>query len=104
MLSPVPFTRIKIHDTFWAPRQEINRTNTLPLIFRHLRETGRIDALKLEWKPGQPNPPHVFWESDVAKWIEAASYSLRAQPDPALEQQLDEVIDLLARAQQPDGY
>jgi len=104
MFSPVPFSRVKIHDAFWAPRQEINRANTLPLIYRHCAESGRIGALKLEWRPGQPNRPRVHWESDVAKWMEAAGYSLRARPDGELTQRLDEVIGLLAKAQQPDGY
>ena len=95
MLFPVPISRIKIRDAFWAPRQEINRTTTIPLIYRQCQESGRTGALKLEWKPGQPNPPHVFWESDLAKWIEASSYSLRAHPDAELERQVDEVIDPL---------
>lgn len=46
----------------------------------------------------------VFQDSDVAKWLEAVAYSLSTHPDPALEAQADEVIDLVARAQQPDGY
>ena len=104
MFSPVPFSRVKIHDAFWAPRQEINRANTLPHIYRHCEESGRIGALKLEWGPGQANRPRVHWESDVAKWMEAASYSLRSRPDGELTQRLDEVIGLLAKAQQPDGY
>ena len=104
MLSPVPSSRVKIHDAFWAPRQEINRTTTLPLIYRHCGESGRIGALKLDWKPGQPNPPQVAWDSDLAKWMEAASSSLRTHPDPRLESQLDELIGLLAKAQRPDGY
>ena len=93
-----------MQDSFWAPRQEVNRTVTIPLIHRRCQETGRIDALKLEWKAGQPGPPHIFWESDLAKWMEAASYSLVQHPDPALEADLEEMIGLLARAQQPDGY
>jgi DUF1680 family protein len=40
----------------------------------------------------------------VAKWIEAAAYSLATHPDPALEALLDEVIALIASSQQPDGY
>ncbi len=48
--------------------------------------------------------PHIFWDSDVAKWLEAASYSLATHPDPVLETQVDEVINLIAGAQQPDGY
>src|SRR6185436_13403222 len=47
---------------------------------------------------------HVFWESDVAKWMEAAAYSLRTHPNAELENQLEEVVSLLARAQQSDGY
>lgn len=46
----------------------------------------------------------VFQDSDVAKWLEAAAYSLATHPDPELEAKADEVIDLVARAQQPDGY
>ncbi len=69
-----------------------------------LQDSGRLDALRLTWKPGQPNPPHVFWESDIAKWVEAASYSLGTHPDPDLEALLDGVIALLDGAQQPDGY
>jgi hypothetical protein len=89
---------------FWQQRQEINRKHTLPIEYQQLKETGRWDAFRLNWKAGQPNPPHIFWDSDVAKWIEAASYSLAAVADPQLEAWLDECIALVAAAQQPDGY
>lgn len=46
----------------------------------------------------------VFQDSDVAKWIESASYSLINSPDPVLEKELDEVIDIISRAQDKDGY
>ncbi|SET49513.1 glycoside hydrolase family 127 protein [Paenibacillus sp. NFR01] len=46
----------------------------------------------------------VFQDSDVAKWLEAVAYSLRIKPDPELERQADEMIDLVGEAQQPDGY
>lgn len=104
MLSPVPISRIAIDDSFWAPRLETNRCATIPMVYQRCRETGRIDALKLQWKEGRPNKPHVFWESDIAKWMEAAAYSLRVHPDPELEAQLEEVVSLLACAQQSDGY
>jgi DUF1680 family protein len=67
------------------------------------KETGRLDALRLNWKPGM-EPPHIFWDSDVAKWIEAASYSLGTHPNPELEAKVDEVVRLIVAAQQPDGY
>ncbi|WP_310832814.1 glycoside hydrolase family 127 protein [Paenibacillus pedocola] len=46
----------------------------------------------------------VFQDSDVAKWLEAVGYSLKLKPDPELERQADEVIDLIGEAQQEDGY
>ncbi len=46
----------------------------------------------------------VFQDTDVAKWLEAVAYSLSYEPDAALEQTADEVIELIGKAQQPDGY
>ena len=46
----------------------------------------------------------VFQDSDVAKWLEAASYSLMLRPDEALTAKCDEIIDIIGLAQQPDGY
>ncbi|HKD74532.1 MAG TPA: beta-L-arabinofuranosidase domain-containing protein, partial [Ktedonobacterales bacterium] len=103
-MLPVPFRHVTIDDTFWAPRIQRNRESTLPFIYQNLQETGRIDALRLTWKPGDEPMPHIFWDSDIGKWIEAASNSLATTPDPALKQQVDDVIDLLAQGQHADGY
>ncbi len=46
----------------------------------------------------------VFQDTDVAKWLEAVAYSLSYEPDSSLEKTADEVIDLIGKAQQPDGY
>lgn len=46
----------------------------------------------------------VFQDSDVAKWLEAAAYSLQIKPDEDLEGRIDEICDLVADAQEPDGY
>ena len=46
----------------------------------------------------------VFQDSDVAKWLEAAAYSLLIRPDAELKQRIDELCDLIAAAQEPDGY
>ena len=102
--QPVPFTAVRFTDAFWAPIQEINRTRAIPANEQQCRATGRIDAFELNWKPGMPDQPHIFWDSDVAKWIEAASYSLATHPDAALDRRLDTVIAQIAKAQQADGY
>ncbi len=46
----------------------------------------------------------VFQDSDAAKWIEAAAYSLSLFPDRKLEETVDKLIDIIADAQEPDGY
>ncbi|MFO7959173.1 MAG: glycoside hydrolase family 127 protein [Candidatus Brocadiia bacterium] len=102
--EPVPFENVQFTDRFWAPRMETNRSVTLPAQYEHLKDTGRIDAWRLDWQPGDPNPPHKFWDSDVAKWLEAVGWTLAAGPDPELERLADRVIELIAGAQQPDGY
>ncbi len=104
ILYPVPFTHVMIDDTFWQPRIEMNRTHTLPHSYRLLQTTGRLAAFRLDWTPEKETALHIFWDSDVAKWIEAASYSLATSPDLELEQQVDEVIAVIAGAQQSDGY
>jgi DUF1680 family protein len=89
---------------FWAPRIETNRRVTLPAQYRLCVETGHIEALKLNWKPGQPNYPHASWDSDIAKWIEAVAYSLYTHPDRKLEARVDEIVDWIGKAQTSDGY
>ena len=101
-LEAVPFTRVQLEDAFWAPRVETNRRVTLPMEYRQCKETGRIDAWT--WKKGQPNEPHIFWDSDVGKWIEAAAYSLMAYPDKTLQEKIDAAVDLMAKGQGQDGY
>lgn len=102
--KPVLFNTIELLGGFWGPRLEKNRTVTMPIEYGHLEKTGHLAAWELKWKQGDPNPPHIFWDSDVAKWMEAASYSLIGHPDKELEKKLDHVIALMEKAQLPDGY
>ena len=46
----------------------------------------------------------VFQDSDAAKWIEAAAYSLADFPDSKLEDTVDELVEIIKAAQDNDGY
>jgi hypothetical protein len=50
------------------------------------------------------NKPHQFWDSDIAKWIEACSYSLEKRQDGELIVKIESVIDDMEAAQWEDGY
>jgi DUF1680 family protein len=101
----VPFTAVKVTDAFWLPRIETNRTVTIPYIMRMNEETGRVDNFRKA--AGLLKGPHTgkrYNDSDVFKLMEAAAYSLMARPDPALDRALDDLIDVIGKAQEPDGY
>ena len=103
-MVPLKWDQVRFEGGFWAPRLETVRTASLQAMHHHLATTGRLEAFRLDWQPGDPNPPHIFWDSDVAKWLEAAAYSLATHPDQTLARQVDEAVGLICAAQQPDGY
>lgn len=100
----IDFKHTDLTEGFWQKRQQINRDVIIHAIESRFRETGRFDALRLEWKEGMPNKPHIFWDSDIAKWIESAAFILQKGYVPELEQKIDETVDLIELHQLPDGY
>lgn len=102
--SSVGYQDVNITGGFWQNRQQINRDSTAQAVYDRFTETHRFSALECKWEEGMPNKPHVFWDSDVAKWIEGAAYLLMKQPNAKLEKQCDDAIAALIRNQKPDGY
>jgi uncharacterized protein len=96
--------KIEFTGGFWGKIIAVNRVNTIPACDRQNQITGRIEAMKLQWNEGKPNKPHIFWDSDVAKWLEAAAYSMQTHPDKELEAQVDYIVGLIGDAQGDDGY
>ncbi len=111
-VMPIKIGNIKFENGFWSDKLELLLTKMIPFQWKvlndeiedvpssHAVENFRIAAgeKKGEFKG------RVFQDSDVAKWLEAASYSLELKSDPELEAIADEVIDLIAQTQQQDGY
>ncbi len=104
-IRPVPFTDVRFTDAFWAPRLETNRTVSVPYALRMNEETGRVDNFRKAAKlmPGAYKGKR-YNDSDIYKSMEAAAYTLRLHPDAALDKTLDDLIALIAKAQEPDGY
>ena len=103
---------IQVTDGFWRNRIDVLIDTIVPYQWATLNnqtegvasnaiENFRVAAGESEGKREGP----IFQDSDVAKWIEAAAYSL--QPDlknAELEQTIDELVRLIGKAQQDDGY
>ncbi len=104
-VKPVPFTKVRVNDQFWAARLETNRKVTIPHAFRKCEETGRMDnfAIAGGLMAGEFRG-YFFNDSDVYKVIEGAAYALCVYPDAELEKYVDDVIAKIAAAQEDDGY
>lgn len=101
----IPLSAVRLTDNILAPRIEQCIKVTIPTSLEKCRETGRLDAFKLEWTENSGKEcPHIYWDSDVAKVLEGVAYSLAVSPDSELEKYYDELVDLIVSAQQPDGY
>ncbi len=110
--SEVDLKDVRIYDGFWEKYSELVRNTVIPYQWEALNDrisdaepsyavrNFRIAAGEAEGEFGGL----VFQDSDAAKWLEAVGYSLAIHPDPELEKEADGLIDLIGRAQQPDGY
>lgn len=104
--------KITLRDGFWCNRNQLlseviipyqwdtlnNRTVGVPL--SHAVDNFRIAAKEMEGTPGGT----IFQDSDVAKWIEAAAYSLMHHPNSELESSIDELVRLIEKSQHTNGY
>lgn len=103
-LRAIQLKDIRITGDILRDRQQVNRQVTVPALLQQCRATGRIDAIRHQWDGEEASRPHPFWDSDIGKTIESAAYALMGHPDPALEAEIDRIIDLMLAAQEPDGY
>ena len=109
---PVRFVNVRLEGDFWRERLDTVLARTIPSQHDKLAEYGILESLKLP----QPPPPlrfprhpngftvQVFWDSDVGKWIEAASYALSHRRDEKIEAKIEAIVDDFEKAQAPDGY
>lgn len=100
----VPFSATQLTNGFWQYRQQINREVSVHAVHDRFQDTGRFDAFRFDWKEGEPFQPHIYWDSDVYKWIEAAAYILHQGEDAQMEAIVDETVALIERHQDTSGY
>ena len=118
-------SQVKVTDKFWLNYMELIRTEMLPYQWRVLNDQEDIEIAKerdADYIPsekshaienfkiaaGRSQGKHygmVFQDSDVYKWLEAVAYTLARVPeDKVLRKTADSVVELIAAAQEEDGY
>ena len=78
-IDPVPFTSVKITDSFWGQRLKASRETTIPLAFSKCEETGRYKNFEMAAHPSDTIKVGglSFDDTDVYKTIEGDSYMLQ---------------------------
>ena len=113
---------VTVSDSFWNPFLERVKNSVIPFQWealndrvpgadpsysmRNFKLAAQITHPELDYGiPKDIGHGGTMWQdSDFAKWLEAAAYSLVWYPDPSLEKTIDEAIDIVCNAQQSDGY
>lgn len=104
-IQSVPFTSVRLNDSFWLPRIKTNHTVTIPASFERCENTGRVKNFEMAAaRSGKFCTVYPFDDTDIYKTIEGASFSLSLYPDKKLELYIDTLIAKVKAAQEPDGY
>jgi len=98
------YKHVNINGRFWYNLQKLNSSVIINSVYKRFKETGRFEALKYSWKEGDENKPHIFWDSDVAKWLEGAAYILQKEQNDELMDIVDNTIDTIEQNQDENGY
>lgn len=106
-LTPISFEKVTLEDQFWLSRLKTQKKTLVPFSLEKTKpvvENLRITGEYLRTGKGELMNLPRYVASDLFKVMEGASYLLTLEKDPELEKQMDEIIDIIADAQCPDGY
>lgn len=117
MLRELPLNQVKMTGKFWDNYVELIKNATIPFQYKvlnddvddieYLRDRKSYSLENLRIAAGLSQGEHhgmSFQDSDVYKWLDAVGCSLQVKPDKELQETADKVVDLIAAAQQADGY
>ena len=98
------FHSVDLKDGFFKEKQDLSASVTIRSVYDRFDETGRVGAFNFDYKDGDEIKPHIFWDSDIAKWIESVAYILKKSEAPDLEKKADAIIAKVKEHQCADGY
>ncbi|MCD8039398.1 MAG: glycoside hydrolase family 127 protein [Lachnospiraceae bacterium] len=111
-LQTIPLTQIRIDDSFWNRYTSLVTKKIIPYQWSVLNdeaEGAEASSCMKNFRVAAGLEKgtfhgYVFQDTDLAKWLEAAAYSLSYEKDKELEKLADAAIDLIERAQEENGY
>ena len=106
-LTPQPFNEVQLDDKFWKLRLETQLETLVPFALDKTRGAVRSLEMAANYTKGIPDDlpkPHRYETSDLYKVMEGAAYLLMDNRNLELESRMDSIINIIADAQQEDGY
>ncbi len=111
-LHTIELNNIRVKDEFWDKYVSLVTKEIIPYQWKALHDQVE-DAepshciTNFEVAAGLKEGTFegfVFQDTDLAKWLEAAAYSLSYEKNEELEKMADGAIELIGRAQEENGY
>ncbi len=109
-LHPVPVQAVHLGDGFWTARRSVTTEHSLPTMLDLLEEHGVVDNFRrLSGRPDLPRKGRSSSDSDLYKWIEAASWALASNETSDSDKQklrgdIESLASHILAAQEPSGY
>ena len=92
-MKSIDYSKVKVNGGFWSEKQKMIRDTTVKAVYDRFCDTYRFSALECKWREGDPHKPHLYWDSDVAKWCEGVSYLLTFEDNAEWRAIIERVID-----------
>ena len=102
-ILPIPVKNVQLEGGFWGPKMRTYKDRTIPHSWHYMG----YDIRSLRKAAGEKTdgPFNNTWgEANLYKFLETIAHSLGMFPDAALEKQVDEIVELIGRAQRANGY
>jgi DUF1680 family protein len=101
-ITPLDLRNVILTDSFWLPIVRRIQDKTIPYALEKCRKEGRLDNFLIAGgqMEGSVKGKMPFDDTDVYKIIEGASISLISAPNPELEEQLDNIIEIIGKGQE----
>lgn len=100
-MKNISFINVNFDSGFWKKRCDINAEVSLQSVYERFEQTGRFDALRFQ----KNAKTDIFYDSDVAKWIETVAYLIEKRGGYEKEQKIiDDLVDSMERFRLPSGY
>lgn len=107
-LKSIDFDDCKWTEGFWAERQQVCHEDMIPNLKRLMEDPEIIHAydnfkVAAGLKEGESRG-FSFLDGDFYKYVEALAYTYGVSKDEKINQLMDEIIDVIGKAQRDDGY